>query len=101
MKPNEIVQLRELLGISQPQLAEMLGVHPMTISKWERGVAEPTPYQTEMMEKFRLGALHEKAIKTVIAALLVIGAAAAVGYLLYKAIKEIGDAVQKTVKSAK
>ncbi|HTB22209.1 MAG TPA: helix-turn-helix domain-containing protein [bacterium] len=88
--------MRELLGVSQPQLAEMLGVHPMTVSKWERGVADATPYQTEMLEKFKKGAQKDKGIKAIIAGLLVIGVAAAVGYLLYKAVKEIGNAVKQS-----
>lgn len=38
MSPTELRQLRLLLGWSQARLAQELGVHPHTISKWERGV---------------------------------------------------------------
>lgn len=31
-------QLRRAMGLSQTVLAEQLGVHMMTVSKWERGV---------------------------------------------------------------
>lgn len=42
MTPRQFVRLRERLGWSQADLAEALGVHPMTVSKWERG-AQPIP----------------------------------------------------------
>lgn len=95
MKPEEIVRLRKALGISQPQLAEYLGVHPMTVSKWERGAALPTQYQIEMMEKFRKAANKNGDVKGTIAGLAALGALAVVGFLLYKAIEEIGDATRR------
>jgi len=36
MTGSEVRQLRETLGLTQPELAEELGVHPITISRWER-----------------------------------------------------------------
>lgn len=33
------------LGITQGELAALLGVHPITVSKWERRKAEPSPWQ--------------------------------------------------------
>ncbi len=38
-----IRQLREERGWSQEHLARRLGVHQVTISKWEHGVAVPRP----------------------------------------------------------
>jgi DNA-binding XRE family transcriptional regulator len=38
----KIEELRERLGISQAALARKLGVSPMAVSRWERGVNEPT-----------------------------------------------------------
>lgn len=38
-------KLRQRLALSQAQLAELLGVHVMTVSKWERGLARPNPHQ--------------------------------------------------------
>ena len=41
---TEVVRLRRRLGATQAQLAATMGVHVMTISKWERGVvAIPEP----------------------------------------------------------
>ena len=37
-----IGQLRESLGISQAGLARLLNVSPMAVSRWERGVNQPT-----------------------------------------------------------
>jgi transcriptional regulator with XRE-family HTH domain len=33
---KEIKRARKVLGVSQIELAEKLGVHPMTVSRWER-----------------------------------------------------------------
>lgn len=38
MTPQELQDYRRRLRMSQPELARALDVHPMTISKWERGV---------------------------------------------------------------
>jgi transcriptional regulator with XRE-family HTH domain len=48
MTPKKAKQLREKLGLTQVALARKLGVHPMTISKWERG-AEPIMKQTALV----------------------------------------------------
>ena len=37
-----IERLRESLGISQAELARRLHVSPMAVSRWERGINEPT-----------------------------------------------------------
>lgn len=41
--------LRERLNLSQKALAELLGVHAMTVSKWERGVLAPSAHQRRML----------------------------------------------------
>jgi DNA-binding transcriptional regulator YiaG len=43
MTPDEIRAWREEAGVSQAQLAELLGVHAMTVSRWERAGGAP-PY---------------------------------------------------------
>lgn len=35
---DELRQWREKVGLSQSELARIIGVHPMTISKQERGI---------------------------------------------------------------
>jgi transcriptional regulator with XRE-family HTH domain len=45
MTAAEVARLRKRLGLTQEGLAKELGVHPMTVSRWERGtvnIPEPT-----------------------------------------------------------
>ncbi len=37
MRPNEFKRHRDRLGMTQEELAKAIGVHWMTVSKWERG----------------------------------------------------------------
>jgi molybdopterin-binding protein len=48
-----IKALRGSLGLSQPRLAQLLGVHAMTVSKWERGVLAPNAHQRRILNAFR------------------------------------------------
>ena len=41
MTPEEIRQYRGRLGLTQAELATMLGVDPVSVSRWERGVRVP------------------------------------------------------------
>jgi len=41
--------LRLRLNLSQKQLGELLGVHVMTVSKWERGVLAPSEHQKRIL----------------------------------------------------
>lgn len=36
---------RKRLGLTQVEFSILFGVHPITVSKWERGKAEPTVWQ--------------------------------------------------------
>ena len=42
-------RLRSKLALSQAALAKLVGVHTMTVSKWERGVAEPSEAQSKLL----------------------------------------------------
>lgn len=37
MTPAELRATRARLGLTQPALAALLGVHPLTVSQWETG----------------------------------------------------------------
>lgn len=42
---SEVLRLRKRLGLKQTELAARVGVHPITVSRWERDrvhVPEPT-----------------------------------------------------------
>jgi molybdopterin-binding protein len=47
---KSIRTLRTKLDVSQKELAELVGVHAMTVSKWERGVARPSAHQARILE---------------------------------------------------
>lgn len=61
MEPLQIAQLRKDLGLSQGDFAQLFGAHFMTISKWERGLTSPSPYQVALMNQFRVTADAKKA----------------------------------------
>ena len=42
--PEWARQLRALHSMTQVEFAALVGVHPMTVSKWERGVEVPRTY---------------------------------------------------------
>jgi putative transcriptional regulator len=41
--------LRARLGLAQGDLARLVGVHWLTVSKWERGKATPAPFQAALL----------------------------------------------------
>jgi len=41
--------LRQRLNLSQRELGEILGVHVMTVSRWERGVLDPSAHQKRIL----------------------------------------------------
>lgn len=46
------LRVRRLLGLSQRELGRLLGVHEMTVSRWELGRLKPSAWQTAMLEHF-------------------------------------------------
>lgn len=42
---GELIELREARGLSQAQLAEMIGVDGSTLSRWEAGLRRPRTEQ--------------------------------------------------------
>lgn len=49
-KPKDLVAVRERLSLSQRELAIYCGVHMQSVSRWERGVAEPTEMQRHLID---------------------------------------------------
>jgi len=45
-----LARLRQRLGLSQSAFARLLGVHAMTVSKWERGVLKPGAHQQRLLQ---------------------------------------------------
>jgi molybdopterin-binding protein len=52
----KLKELRKKLGIAQAELAELVGAHAMTVSKWERGVAKPSDGQKRILRALTLAA---------------------------------------------
>jgi len=44
MGPNDLKQWRKRNGYTQSQLAEVLGVIPISVSRWERGERQIPPF---------------------------------------------------------
>lgn len=49
MDAQQVRALREQLAMSQVTFAAAIMVHPMTVSKWERGTAAPLPIYARAM----------------------------------------------------
>lgn len=49
-----VIALRERLGLSQRELASLLEVHPMTVSKWECGRAFPNKHHAALLQAWSL-----------------------------------------------
>jgi DNA-binding transcriptional regulator YiaG len=87
--PAQLSELRNRLGLSQAQLAELLGVHPLTVSKWERGLLQPSPYQESLLDSFAKARKANKDIgKEAKEALLAAGVIVALVILLNAALSE-------------
>ena len=41
MTPEQVIQLREALGLTQQELADKIGAHQTTVARWETGINEP------------------------------------------------------------
>lgn len=45
----DVARVRRRAGLTQVRLARLLGVHSMTVSKWERGLLLPTAHQRTLL----------------------------------------------------
>ncbi len=80
MSPHEILQVRTALHLTQGQLAQLVGVHPLTVSKWERGTSGPSPYQAGLLQAFSQAARRDEAVGRIVRDILV---GAGIGLALY------------------
>lgn len=77
-----VARLREQLGLTQAQFGNLFGVHPMTVSKWEREILEPSDYQKALMIDFEKAAKNEEVPNKIGTILISAGIAAALYFLL-------------------
>lgn len=82
MNPQDITRTRKLLGLTQEEFARLFDVHPITVSKWERGVSVPSPYQAGLIEHFERNARDKDKVQEELRRLLVTaGVIAALAFL--------------------
>lgn len=80
MSPDEIRKLREEVGLTQRQFAQLLGVSHQTVISWEKGRTEPPPVHVELMKRWK-NQLHQKEQRKRLKKLLTAGGALTVGLL--------------------
>jgi transcriptional regulator with XRE-family HTH domain len=51
MERNDLRKRRKALGLSQMELAKLVGVSLLTVQIWERGVSKPKPENKEKLEQ--------------------------------------------------
>ena len=88
MRSNDIRQTREKLGLNQVEFAYIAGVHPITVSKWERGASAPTPYHNALFEQFGEAAKDREICLTIRNILIAAGVAVALALLLKHLLKK-------------
>ena len=84
MNPSDIKRLRVVLGLTQAEFAQLLGAHPVTVSRWETDGSEYTPsaYQVALMQDFAKAAQSQEIDRTLKNLLVGAGIAAAIYFLL-------------------
>lgn len=82
MPDNAALRTRTALGLTQAEFAQLMGVHAMTVSKWERSEASPTPYQLNLFDQFTQGAKDREVKDALKTALIGAGVAFAIALLL-------------------
>lgn len=80
--------MRKRLGLNQVEFAQLAGVHPITVSKWERGEAFPTPYQNALFGEFRQASQKKVVRDTLRDVLIGAGIALALALLLSHLMKK-------------
>lgn len=85
MTPEEIKDIRSSLDLTQVQFADLLGVHPITVSKWERGILTPTSHQAALIQSFAKASQKEDNIGDRVESLLVTAGVAVALYVILDA----------------
>lgn len=87
MNASEIRRIRKGLGLTQTELAQLLGVHSITVSKWELGTATPTSYQIGLLSEFGKAVMKDEVSDWLKTTLVTAGVITAL-YLLLQAAKK-------------
>lgn len=82
MNAATILSLRKRLNLNQVEFAQLSGVHPITVSKWERSETEPTSYQKALFEQFVVASRKSHVRNTLKMILITAGVVIALALLL-------------------
>lgn len=82
MTGEQIRHLRKDLGMTQAELGAVVNAHFVTVSKWEKGEAQPDHYQQGMLERFARVQERKKVGDMAKAALITAGVIAALVLIL-------------------
>ncbi len=52
----DVKALRKSIGLTQEQLASLMGITAITVNRWEHGRTEPTSYQVALLGRLALAA---------------------------------------------
>lgn len=88
MNSSELQRLRKKLGLNQVEFAQLSGVHPITVSKWERGAASPSAYQNALFGQFQQASRKKVVRDTLRDILISAGIALALALLLSHLMKK-------------
>lgn len=88
MNGQEIEHIRKALNLTQTQFAALLGVHFVTVSRWESNVLSPPPYQRGLIQKFGDAARNKKAHQDIAGILVGAGVITALFVLLKWALED-------------
>jgi DNA-binding transcriptional regulator YiaG len=88
MEGSEIRSIRQLFGLNQAQFAQLMGVHSITVSKWEGEITSPTAYQEAFLSQYRVAAKNKQVRDELKGVLIAAGVIAAVILLLQAASKK-------------
>jgi len=88
MQASDIRKMRGRLGLNQVEFAQLAGVHPITVSKWEREEAVPTAYQNALFEQFQQASRDREVRETLKGILISAGVVIALALLLKHLMKK-------------
>ncbi len=83
---SQIREVREKLGLKQAEFASILGVHAVTVSRWESDQLLPTAYQLGLIHKFAEAARRQEAKNEIATIIVTAGAIAGLFFLLKLAL---------------
>lgn len=89
MNHTDIRRLRRALRLNQAEFAQLLGAHPVTVSRWESPDSSysPNAYQSALMRDFEKASSSQEMDQTLKNLLVGAGIAAAI-YFLLKAARD-------------